>query len=126
MLPSGLPKFAWLNRLKISAAELEPRVADREALGEGEVDALRARAARRYCGRRCPACRRPAPCRRLCRTTASACRSSSWPLSLSRPGAKLTRCGTNEPHWQTFVDVTVNGNPLANRATPCTCQPPRM
>ncbi len=24
----------------------------------------------------------------------------------------MTRCGTNEPHWQTFVPDSVNGNPL--------------
>src|SRR5262249_12473273 len=39
---------------------------------------------------------------------------------------RLTRCGTYDPHWQTLVDDTVNGNPLASRTMPCTCQPPRM
>src|SRR5262245_54940580 len=49
---------------------------------------------------------------------------SSLPRSSSRPGATLTRCGTNEPHWQTLVPDSVNGNPLPARMTPCTCQSP--
>src|SRR5438874_12582522 len=47
------------------------------------------------------------------------------PASPSRPGMKLTRCGTNDPHLQTLVDVTERGKPEPSRMIPCTCQPPR-
>src|SRR5581483_4465130 len=40
--------------------------------------------------------------------------------------ATFTRCGTYDPHAHTLVPVTVNGNPVAARKMPCTCQPPRM
>src|SRR5262249_38543530 len=50
---------------------------------------------------------------------------STLPASPSRPGAKFTRCGTNDPHWHTLVDVTEYGNPDARRMTPCTCHPPK-
>ena len=46
------------------------------------------------------------------------------PASPSRPDAKFTRCGMNDPHWHTLVDVTEYGKPDDSRMTPKTCHPP--
>src|SRR3954471_12614159 len=123
MLKSGVPKFAWLSRLKISNRN------SRRALFTGKrllIDA----STRSVPGPRTVL--RPAVPWVPAAVTVYAVGSNQWsgvglsmlPASVSRPGAKFTRWGTNDPHWHTLVEDTEYGKPDARRITPCSCHPP--
>src|SRR6185503_17098145 len=124
MLASGLPKLSWLNRLNTSArnsSRARPPIGNRLLTEKFTCCVPGPRTVLR------PA----VPCVPLAGTAyavASNQRVGDGSSSSPRLPAltTLTRCGMNEPHWQTLVDVTENGNPLPSRTIPCTCQPPRM
>src|SRR5438132_4340756 len=121
MLASGVPKLLWLNTLNTSAR-----------------NSARARPiGKRLLSDRFTCCvpgprtvLRPAvPCVPAAGTE-YAVLSNQWSgvgLSMlpNTPGViRFTRCGRNDPHWQTLVDVIENGKPLPRRTMPCTCHPP--
>src|SRR5260221_10031562 len=121
MFASGLPKLSWLSRLKISALNSTRARPTGNRL-------LRDRLTSWVPGPRTVL--RPAvPCVPSAGTAYALGSNhlSDVGLSISPklPGVtRFTRCGTNEPHWQTLVEETVNGKPEARRMMPWTCQPP--
>src|SRR2546422_4499653 len=117
----GLQKFTWFRMLKISA---------RNSTRAGPIGNRLLTEKSTCCVPGPRIVLRPAvPCLPASGTAYAATSNQCVCVGLSRiPNApavtRLTRCGKNDPHAHTFVELTLNGNPLANRATPCTCQPP--